>query len=87
MKTTIEIKKISQQFVSYFKDQKSDLVKYLCYCYLYRDKVFDDLLDDLSIFVSDLLRKVTAYKTYTFIKFYQSELEIELSENLKKVMN
>lgn len=36
-------------------------------------------MDDCSIFVSLLLRKVTAYKTYIFLKMYKEELNIELS--------
>lgn len=36
-------------------------------------------MDDCSIFVSLLLRKITAYKTYVFIKMFKEELSIELS--------
>ena len=35
-------------------------------------------MDDCSIFVSLLLRKLTAYKTYVFIKMYKEELNVEI---------
>lgn len=54
------------------------------YSYLYRDKTFDDVMDDLSIFITTMLKKITAYKTFVFIKFFESSLEEEIKTNLDK---
>jgi len=43
--------------------------------YMFRDKIFDELLDDNSIWVTMILKKITAYKTFIFIDYYKVNLE------------
>ena len=80
------IKKIANSFFNFFRNNENSICKYLAYCYMYRDNVFDEILDDASVFVSDLLRKITCYKTFVFIKFYEEFLEEKIKKELKEVI-
>lgn len=62
------------------------MYKYLVYSYLYRDKVFDEILDDCSIFVSQMLRKITAYKTFIFIKYYKEVMDADMKQKLNDAL-
>ena len=41
-------------------------------------------MDDCSVFVSLLLRKITAYKTYVFVKMYKEEISTEISKEIEE---
>ena len=80
------VKKIANTFFNFFSNNENSICKYLAYCYIFRDNVFDEILDDASVFVSDLLKKITAYKTYVFINFYEEFLDVKIKTNLKEVI-
>lgn len=77
-----KIKETCFLFVKYFENPENQVAQFQVATYLYRDKIFDQVLDDFSIFVTLLLKKITAYKTYVFIKYYEQSLEEHIRQSL-----
>lgn len=75
MELNRKIKETALMFVKFFENEQNSVFLFQVKAYLHRDKVFDSVLDDLSIFVSTLLKKITAYKTFVFIKYLEEVLE------------
>ncbi len=71
-------------FVKFFENESNAVFQFQVQSYLNWDKVFDSVLDDLSIFFSTMLRKITAYKTFVFIKYLEDFLEESIKQNLEK---
>lgn len=78
----LKIKDTASLFANYFSNPENTVYQYLVRSYLYRDKIFDNILDDCSIFVSTMLRKITSYKTFIFIKYYHDVLEADIKNKL-----
>lgn len=79
-----KIKETCLIFVKFFENERNQIFTFQVYSYLYRDRSYDEVMDDLSIFVSTMLRKITAYKTFVFIKFFEENLEEKIKTNLDK---
>ncbi len=81
------MKKLGELFYNFFSNPNNALNIYLAFCYLYRDKIFDDVLDDNSVFVSTMLKKMTAYKTFIFIKYYRKDLEPTINDSIQSIIS
>ena len=81
----VKIKEACSLFVNYFSKDTNSINDYMVKVYLYRDKVFDEILDDCSIFVTQMLKKITSYKTFVFIHYYTEILDGNISEKMKQI--
>lgn len=72
-------------FAKFFENPNNHLTMFLAQCYAYRDRIINDLSDEASSFASLLLKKLTCYRTFLFLKYFEENMESELDKDIKRM--
>ena len=79
----VSVSRLIKNYVRFFEDRENSLNRYYTYCYLFRDQMADAMMDETSIFLNILFNKITAYRTLTYIKYYDENVKNRILNHIK----
>lgn len=80
-----KVRNVTNLFAKFLENPNNHLFMFLTQCYVYRDTIINDLTDQASAFATLLLKKVTCYRTFVFLKYFDDYLDEELARGIKKM--
>ena len=79
-----KVKSIATEFSKFFINSRNSTNKFLAGCYVYRDKIIEDCTDYCSAFANLLLGKLTSYRSFIFLKYYDETIEPTTDRDIKQ---
>lgn len=79
------VKNVIKQFFDFFINDRNHVNMFLMSCYIYREKLIEHYTEESSRIVNLLLNKLTCYRTFVMIKYYEENVETSTEKDLKLI--
>ena len=69
-------------FYTFLNEKNNKLEQFFTLCYVFRDRLSETVMDDTSVFLSLLLKKISALKALSMIDYYGTTLKPLITRNI-----
>jgi hypothetical protein len=77
------VRRLIKRYVKFFENQDNYLNKYYLDCYMFREQLGEEILEEASLFINLILNKITAYRTFSFLNHYGSDIKPRILNHIK----